>query len=990
MTKRNVLKKTGVALLTTAVVSSQLIATVPYNVFAAENVQATQQVQATGSVNMIKNSDFSGSTNWTSWKSPNSKEASAQDASGVTFNGNGTVDIASFSSVQQTVTTIPGHKYKAVYSLGSAQGPGTQVNYYAAIRDGGIYDPHTGTKWGQSNELDRQAGAVSGQIYQLPFVAQSTQTTMSFTNSELEQGGPGTVNQVRVRDLVVLDVTDPSVVKKPTVDPVTSADTVITGTATPGVFVYAINQNSTGDLIPAFTKQQTVKVDATGHYEIKLPSTLVVGTQFAVVDGVNYVGSGPTEADYDDDGVSSSLDDNEMSAVQTVMTNEKPVISGAANKSIQAGTAFDVKAGVTATDKEDGNLTSAIKVTGTVNNNVAGTYPITYSVTDSAGNVTTKSITITVTSNEKPVISGAANKSIKAGTAFDAKAGVTATDKEDGSLTSAITVSGTVNSNVPGSYPITYTVKDSDGNTTTKSITITVTSNDKPVISGAANKTIDQGTAFNAKTGVTATDTEDGNLTSAITVSGSVNSNVPGTYPLTYSVKDSDGNTTTKSITITVKAAATQGTVTTNDFTINKDSYITGTYTGDVSKMSVIVNGKKLTTVNTSGSPFKYYAGRNVTGVNDVVEVVVYDATGKELDRSTVTVKKEINTQGTITANPFVIGKDGYVKGNLTGDVAKISMIVNGKEFSRIDKAAGAYQYYAGGKILTANDDVTMVAYDAQGKELSRANVAVSKDDAPEVGTITTNTFTIGKDGYVTGTFTGKAARVGLMINGTALSRIDVASSPFKYYVGSKIASTNDAVTAIIYDAKGREMARSNVKVEKAAPVTSGTIAANAFQVGGTDSYIHGTTTGDVVKVKMMVNGTTISQRAVNADGSYDYYARPSITSVNDDVYMVGFDATGKELSRVKVALTAAKGTVAASPFTVGGADKYLHGTATGDVVKVQVFINGTLDSLAVVKADGTFQYYLNNKVTSTNDKLEIVGLSNNGQELDRQAVTLN
>ncbi|WP_164832594.1 immunoglobulin-like domain-containing protein [Listeria fleischmannii] len=54
------------------------------------------------------------------------------------------------------------------------------------------------------------------------------------------------------------------------------------------------------------------------------------------------------------------------------------------------------------------------------------------------------------------------------------------------------------------------------------------------------------------------------------------------------------------------------------------------------------------------------------------------------------------------------------------------------------------------------------------------------------------------------------------------------------------------------------------------------------------------------------------------------------------------------------------------------------------------MYINGQQDSLTVVKADGTFQYYLSSKVTSTNDKVEVVGLSNNGQELDRAVVTLN
>ncbi|WP_311769118.1 immunoglobulin-like domain-containing protein [Listeria fleischmannii] len=69
---------------------------------------------------------------------------------------------------------------------------------------------------------------------------------------------------------------------------------------------------------------------------------------------------------------------------------------------------------------------------------------------------------------------------------------------------------------------------------------------------------------------------------------------------------------------------------------------------------------------------------------------------------------------------------------------------------------------------------------------------------------------------------------------------------------------------------------------------------------------------------------------------------------------------------------------------------RWSHEKALGDVAKVQVNINGKQDSLAVVKADGTFPCYLGSKLTSMNDKVEAVGLSNNGQELGRAAVTLN
>ncbi|WP_346934828.1 cell wall-binding repeat-containing protein [Clostridium sp.] len=70
----------------------------------------------------------------------------------------------------------------------------------------------------------------------------------------------------------------------------------------------------------------------------------------------------------------------------------------------------------------------------------------------------------TLVGNTKPVISGAIAKNVTVGDSFDAKAGVTATDAEDGSITSQIAVSGTVDTKKVGKYTLTYTVTDSDGN----------------------------------------------------------------------------------------------------------------------------------------------------------------------------------------------------------------------------------------------------------------------------------------------------------------------------------------------------------------------------------------------------------------------------------------------------------------------------------------------------------------------------------------------
>ncbi|EUJ47035.1 immunoglobulin-like domain-containing protein [Listeria fleischmannii] len=490
----------------------------------------------------------------------------------------------------------------------------------------------------------------------------------------------------------------------------------------------------------------------------------------------------------------------------------------------------------------------------------------------------------------KPIIN-ASDKTLTVGDSYNPLTGVTASDDTDGDITSKIKVtSNNVDTSKAGTYQVSYSVTDAAGNVGTKTITVTVKAapdTTKPVIN-ASDKTLTVGDSYNPLTGVTASDDTDGDITSKIKVtSNNVDTSKAGTYQVSYSVTDAAGNVGTKTITVTVKEPATQGAVTANTFTINQDSYVTGNFTGGVKKLSVFVNGKQLSTINVTSSPYKFYAGRNITSVNDNVVVVGYDSSGKELDRAQVALTKENPSQGTLTANPFTIGKDGYVTGNFTGDVAKVGMVINGKEYTAIQVANGSYRYYAGGKITSINDTVTMIAYDKSGKELDRAQVALTKEN-PSQGTLTANPFTIGKDGYVTGNFTGDVAKVGMVINGKEYTAIQVANGSYRYYAGGKIVSVNDTVTMIAYDKSGKELNRANVKLNNDAP-EMGTIAANPFTIGQ-DSYVKGSYTGNAARVGLIVNGKEYSRVAVNG-GSYQYYAGGKILTVNDDVYAVLYDA---------------------------------------------------------------------------------------------------
>ncbi|WP_291650204.1 immunoglobulin-like domain-containing protein [Clostridium sp.] len=76
--------------------------------------------------------------------------------------------------------------------------------------------------------------------------------------------------------------------------------------------------------------------------------------------------------------------------------NTAPVINGVTDKQINIGDTFNPLTGVTASDKEDGDLTSKIIVNGLVDTSKAGVYNISYTVSDSKSLSTTVSSTITV------------------------------------------------------------------------------------------------------------------------------------------------------------------------------------------------------------------------------------------------------------------------------------------------------------------------------------------------------------------------------------------------------------------------------------------------------------------------------------------------------------------------------------------------------------------------------------------------------------------
>lgn len=225
--------------------------------------------------------------------------------------------------------------------------------------------------------------------------------------------------------------------------------------------------------------------------------------------------------------------------------------------------------GATAIDAVDGNLTSSIVAAGSVNANTAGTYTLTYNVTDSQGNAAaTVTRSVIVADRVPPVITltGANPLSAAQGSAFT-DPGATATDAISGNLTASIVRTGSVNTAVAGSYTLTYNVSDAAGNAATPVVrTVNVSDITRPVITLLGSATVNHlgGTVY-VDAGATASDNVDGNISNRIGVSGIVNANAPGTYTLTYNVSDVAGNAAlpvTRTVIVTDPAGAPVITIT--------------------------------------------------------------------------------------------------------------------------------------------------------------------------------------------------------------------------------------------------------------------------------------------------------------------------------------------------------------------------------------------------------------------------------------------
>ena len=153
--------------------------------------------------------------------------------------------------------------------------------------------------------------------------------------------------------------------------------------------------------------------------------------------------------------------------------------------------------------------------------------------------------------------------------------GASAMDAFHGST--AVTASGSVDTSKVGSYTITYTATDLDGNSATATRTVNVVDTTAPVVTVTGDNpvTVALDTSY-TDAGATATD-----LSGPVTVvtSGTVDVNTVGAYTLTYSATDASGNTGTATRTVNVTDTTSPNFTSSSTFVVDENVTAIGNVT---------------------------------------------------------------------------------------------------------------------------------------------------------------------------------------------------------------------------------------------------------------------------------------------------------------------------------------------------------------------------------------------------------------------------
>ncbi|EGO8281427.1 BspA family leucine-rich repeat surface protein [Enterococcus faecalis] len=161
--------------------------------------------------------------------------------------------------------------------------------------------------------------------------------------------------------------------------------------------------------------------------------------------------------------------------------------------------------------------------------------------------------------------------------------------------------------------------------------------------------------------------------------------------------------------TVNVEPKVAEGTLSDVQHTVGS-STITGTYTGEMSKARLVVNGNIISVGGTvKDGTFSYYVAPNQVKETDTVYLQGYDKEGDPVgDLTPITLQKQ---QGQLTEATYKLGQS-IITGTYEGNVKKARLLIDGKQISWGGTFKdGTFSYYVAPGAIKEDSKVTMEAY---------------------------------------------------------------------------------------------------------------------------------------------------------------------------------------------------------------------------------------------------------------------------------------
>ena len=197
------------------------------------------------------------------------------------------------------------------------------------------------------------------------------------------------------------------------------------------------------------------------------------------------------------------------------------------------------------------DLSDKVVVDGIVDTNTIGTYPIIYKLQYDNYHKEIK-VNVNVVDQVSPIINLKGEKKYKVCKVDKYnEPGYTVFDNYDTNLDDKVETNLVVDK-------VVYTVKDSSGNIG-RNVRYLIEEDDKGpeiTLNGSASVNVIVGNTYE-ELSATAEDECDGDVTSSIEISGTVDTSKTGTYEITYTAKDTKGNTSTKTRKVVVSEKKT-------------------------------------------------------------------------------------------------------------------------------------------------------------------------------------------------------------------------------------------------------------------------------------------------------------------------------------------------------------------------------------------------------------------------------------------------